>query len=143
MRYDQLNSKWFGDSEKNVRMVFEEARKVECVLVFDEADACFGRRLDEFRSADRVLNLMTNILMQEIEFYKGLIILTTNRDFALDSVFECRLLLRLKFELPDAAARERIWQKFLADCPKLASDVSFVQLVARFPFPAARSRMRC
>ncbi|MEN9979719.1 MAG: ATP-binding protein [candidate division WOR-3 bacterium] len=132
VRYDQLYSKWFGDSEKNVRMVFEEARKAGCVLVFDEADACFGRRLDESHSSDRGHNLMTNILMQELERYEGLMILTTNRDFALDPAFERRLLLRLKFELPDVAARERIWQKFLAGCPKLAPDVSFAQLAVRF-----------
>ncbi len=132
VRYDQLYSKWFGESEKNVRMVFEEARKAGCVLVFDEADACFGRRLDESHSSDRGHNLMTNILMQELERYEGLMILTTNRDFALDPAFERRLLLRLKFELPDVAARERIWQKFLAGCPKLAPDVSFAQLAVRF-----------
>lgn len=132
VRYDQLYSKWFGDSEKHVRMVFEEARRAGCVLVFDEADACFGRRLEEWHSSDRGHNLITNILMQELERYEGLIILTTNRELALDPAFERRLLLRLKFEHPDAAARERIWQKFLAGCPKLAPDVSFNRLAARF-----------
>jgi AAA+ superfamily predicted ATPase len=133
VQYDKLYSKWFGDSEKHIRQVFEEAKEAECVLVFDEADACFGRRLHELHSADRGHNAITNILMQEIERFRGLVILTTNREFAFDKAFERRILLRLEFPVPGVEERERIWRLFLGKCPRLEPDVSFTVLAERFP----------
>ncbi|MGC8798083.1 MAG: ATP-binding protein [candidate division WOR-3 bacterium] len=132
VQYDQLYSKWFGDSEKRIRQVFEEAKEADCVLVFDEADACFGHRLEEVHSTERGYNLITNILMQEIERYRGLVILTTNRDFALDRAFERRILLKLEFSVPGTEEREMIWRQLLGECSRLGPDVSFAVLAQRY-----------
>lgn len=126
--YHQIVSPWFGESERNIPRVFEEARDAGCVLLFDEADALFGARLAERHSCDRSYNQMTNILMQEMERFTGLLILTTNRDFAFDPAFERRILLRVRFEMPDERMREQIWRLFLKDCGKLSADVSFPEL---------------
>ncbi len=138
VRYNELYDRYVGESEKNIRRIFEQAAAADCVLLFDEADACFGSRMDERDATDRMHNLMTNILMQEMERYKGLMILTTNRNYVLDQAFERRILLRLEFPMPGPAEREKIWRLFLQDCPKLSPDVSFVELATRFPFSGGK-----
>jgi SpoVK/Ycf46/Vps4 family AAA+-type ATPase len=77
--YARIYDKWVGDSEKNLIRIFEEAKREDCLLLFDEADALFAKRLNETYSTDRMHNLMTNILMQELERFEGVCILTTNR----------------------------------------------------------------
>ncbi|MGQ9678606.1 MAG: ATP-binding protein [bacterium] len=136
--YHQILSRWFGESERNIVRVFDEARGAGCVLLFDEADALFGVRLAERYAGDRSYNQMTNILMQEVERFDGLMILTTNRDFAFDPAFERRILLRLKFELPDERMREEIWRLFLKGCDKLNDDVSFSELARRYPMTGGK-----
>ncbi len=136
--YPQLYDFFFGESEKNIQRVFQSAREENCVLVFDEADACFVIRLAEHRSADRSYNLMTNILTQEIERFRGLLILTSNREFAIDPAFDRRILLKLNFALPDEKIREKIWEYFLKDCPRLAEDVSLSELARRYPVAGGR-----
>lgn len=138
VNYPRIYDCWFGDSEKNIQRVFQEAKEADCVLLFDEADACFGARLEEKDSTDRTHNQMTNILMQEIERFPRLVILTTNREFAMDRAFERRILLKLKFDIPDETCREKIWQLFLKDCPKLAPDVSFKELAGRYPLTGGK-----
>jgi len=136
--YPRVYDCWFGDSEKNIQQAFREARDEDCVLLFDEADACFGARLDERHSADRSHNLMTNILMQEIERFCGLVLLTTNREVVMDKAFERRILLKLRFDIPDVALRQQIWELFLKDCPKLDKDVSFPELARRYPIAGGK-----
>jgi len=138
VRYHELYNRFVGGSEKNLKRVFEEAKNSQCLLLFDEADACFGARLIESHATDRMHNLMTNILMQEMERFDGLIILTTNRDFAIDQAFERRILLRLEFKIPRTGEREKIWQFFLKGCPKLAPDVSLAQLAERYPLTGGK-----
>ncbi|NPV14136.1 ATP-binding protein [candidate division WOR-3 bacterium] len=136
--YPQIYNRWFGDSEKNIHQVFEDATTAGCVLLFDEADACFGTRFEiESYAGDRCYNTITNILMQEVERFNGLLILTTNRAPALDPAFERRILLSLKFDLPGAEERTKIWRFFLKDCPKLAPDVDFEQLGNRYQLSGA------
>ncbi len=136
--YPQLYNCFFGETEKNIQLVFQTAREENCVLVFDEADACFGVRLAEHHSTDRSYNLMTNVLMQEIERFNGLLILTTNREFAIDPAFDRRILLKLNFALPEEKIREKIWEHFLKDCPRLAEDVSLSELARRYPVAGGR-----
>lgn len=138
VNYARVYSAFFGESERNIKEVFEEAKALDCLLLFDEADSCFAARLEERHSADRAHNLMTNILMQEIEQFDGVVILTTNRDFALDPAFERRILLKLEFGLPDERQREQIWRIFLKDCPKLSPDVSFGELARRYPLSGGK-----
>ncbi|MEO0074945.1 MAG: ATP-binding protein [candidate division WOR-3 bacterium] len=128
VNYDKILSNWVGQSQQNLVRCFEEAEYHDCVLLFDEADALFAKRIEESHSADRMHNNLTNLLMQKLERTKSLIILTTNREVIFDKAFERRLLLKLKFDLPSFEARIKIWHMFLKDCSYLSSDVSFEEL---------------
>jgi SpoVK/Ycf46/Vps4 family AAA+-type ATPase len=130
--YNKIFSMWLGDSEKRMVEVFNEAKQNDCVLVFDEADSLFAGRVNERHSTDRIYNIMTNILMQEIERFSGIVILTTNREVVIDEAFNRRLLFKLKFEIPSQEERTKIWQVLLKDCPSLSADVSFDEL-GRYP----------
>jgi ATP-dependent 26S proteasome regulatory subunit len=148
--YPRIYSRYVGESEENIKKVFWEAKRVDCVLVFDEADACFGVRVEERGAADRSFNLMTNILMQEVERFKGILILTTNREFAFDPAFDRRFLYKLNFGLPDEKQREQIWRILLKDCAKLNPDVSFGELARWYPLSGGQIKnavlkavMRC
>ncbi|NPV14389.1 ATP-binding protein [candidate division WOR-3 bacterium] len=138
VNYPSIYSRYVGDSEKNIKQVFDEAKEADCVLVFDEADACFGVRVEERQAVDRSFNLMTNILMQEVERFDGIVILTTNRDFAFDPAFDRRFLYKLKFDLPDETQRAQIWQILLKDCAKMSPDVSFAELARRYPLSGGK-----
>jgi hypothetical protein len=135
--YDKIYSVWVGGSQKNLVRVFAEAKEKNCVLLFDEADALFAKRIEECHSVDRMNNSMTNLLMQELERTSTLVILTTNREVVIDKAFERRLLLKLKFGLPPAEERAKIWETFLKDCPNLNPDVSFDEL-GRYPLAGGK-----
>jgi AAA+ superfamily predicted ATPase len=130
--YARIYDKWVGDSEKNLIRIFEEAKREDCLLLFDEADALFAKRLNETYSTDRMHNLMTNILMQELERFEGVCILTTNREVAMDEAFGRRLLLKLKFDIPESEERAKIWRKLIPEKAPIASDVNFEELGRRF-----------
>lgn len=138
-----------GESEKMLLRVFAEAEKSDCILLFDEADSLFAQRFSETYSTDRMYNLMTNLLMQELEKFSGIVILTTNREVVIDKAFERRLLLKLKFEMPTPEMCAKIWHFFLKDCPNLGSDVSFEEL-GKYPLTGSKIKnaviktvMRC
>lgn len=112
----QIRSKWLGDSEKNMRRVFSDYDRA-CreytqlpVLLFNEADALFGRRLQAERSADQVQNNLQNILLQAMEDFKGILVATTNLPKQLDPAFDRRFLYKLYFDKPTQAARLQIWK---------------------------------
>ncbi len=130
--YAQIHNMWWGNTEKNIIQVFRNAAENDCVLVFDEADAFFGQRLAEQSSNDRSYNTITNLLMQELDRFEGVVILTSNREFALDEAFERRISLKLQFDLPTAEERARIWTAFFTDEAPLEPDVDFGELGRRF-----------
>lgn len=130
--YAKLLDMWFGNSEKNIVKAFEEAKKNDCVLVFDEADSLFAKRLNENHSTDRTYNYMTNLLMQEIERFDGLVILTTNREFAMDEAFGRRILFKIKFDIPAPEIRAKIWRALIPVNAPVADDVDFNELGKRF-----------
>ncbi|MHA1279832.1 MAG: ATP-binding protein [Candidatus Helarchaeota archaeon] len=132
--YAQIVNQWFGNSEKNIVRVFKEAKRHNCVLVFDEADSLFGKRLTDEDGGNRTYNIMTNLLMQQMELFDGTIILTTNREFVLDSAFERRILLKVNFGVPNPRDRAKIWRMHFTDCVPLAKDVDFDELGKRFDF---------
>jgi hypothetical protein len=103
-------SKYIGETEKNLRSVFDAAERGGAILFFDEADALFGKRSEVKDSHDRYANIEVNYLLQRMEEYRGLAILATNRKSAMDSAFLRRLRFVVDFPFPDAAHRERIWQ---------------------------------
>jgi hypothetical protein len=104
-------SKYIGETEKNLKKVFDAAEQSGAILFFDEADALFGKRTEVKDSHDRYANIEVNYLLQRMEDYRGLAILATNRKSALDRAFLRRLRFLVDFPFPDAASRRRIWQK--------------------------------
>jgi len=104
-------SKYIGETEKNLRKVFDSAEQSGAILFFDEADALFGKRTEVKDSHDRYANIEVNYLLQRMEEYQGLAILATNRKSALDGAFLRRLRFLVDFPFPDTSSRLRIWQK--------------------------------
>jgi hypothetical protein len=111
-------SKYIGETEKNLRRVFDAAEEGGAILLFDEADALFGKRSEVKDSHDRYANIEVSYLLQRMEAYRGLAILTTNMKESLDSAFLRRLRFVVQFPFPDAVHRAEIWRRiFPADTP--------------------------
>jgi AAA+ superfamily predicted ATPase len=106
-------SKYIGETEKNLAQLFDAAERCGAVLLFDEADALFGQRSEVRDSHDRYANLEVAYLLQRIEHYPGLAILTSNMKSVLDRAFLRRLRFVVQFPFPDAALRARLWQRAL------------------------------
>jgi hypothetical protein len=104
-------SKYIGETEKNLRKLFDAAENGGAILFFDEADALFGKRSEVKDSHDRYANIEINYLLQRIESYRGLAILTTNMKSSLDPAFVRRLRFIVNFPFPGAAERTAIWRK--------------------------------
>jgi hypothetical protein len=116
-------SKYIGETEKHLRKIFDAAERSGAILLFDEADALFGKRSQVRDSHDRYANLEVSYLLQRMESYRGIAILTTNMQSALDPAFQRRLRFVVQFPFPDGPSRERIWRKvFPAAAPKEALD---------------------
>ena len=116
-------SKYIGETEKNLRQVFDAAEEGGVILLFDEADALFGKRGEVKDSQDRYANIEVGYLLQRMEAYQGLAILTTNLKSTMDKAFQRRLRFIVHFPFPDAAQREAIWRRaFPAKTPTAALD---------------------
>lgn len=121
----QIVSKYIGETEKNLRRIFDAAEESGAILLFDEADALFGKRSEVRDSHDRYANIEVSYLLQRMESYRGLAILTTNMKSALDTAFLRRLNFIVQFPFPDAAQRANIWRRiFPASTPVENLDVS-------------------
>jgi hypothetical protein len=120
-------SKYIGETEKNLKRVFDAAEASGAVLLFDEADALYGKRSDVKDSHDRYANIEIAYLLQRVEAYRGLAILTTNFRSALDRSFLRRIRYIVQFPFPDQAAREQIWRRELPRTAPL-EDVDFPAL---------------
>jgi vesicle-fusing ATPase len=107
----QVVSKYIGETEKNLSRIFDAAEQGGAILLFDEADALFGKRSEVKDSHDRYANVEVSYLLQRMEAYRGLAILTTNQKSALDTAFLRRLRYVLTFPFPDADARSEIWRR--------------------------------
>ena len=121
----EIKSKWVGDSEKNIKAVFDRYRllvqrsEVAPILLFNEADAIFGQRMEGAQNAvDKMENSIQNIILQEMESLDGILIATTNLTQNLDSAFERRFLYKICFDRPDVSVREKIWHTMI---PSLSS----------------------
>ena len=133
----KLKSKWVGDSEKAVRGVFKIYRSL-CrtgekapILLFNEADAIFGKRIENVeQSVDQMNNAIQNIILEEMESIDGILIATTNLLSNLDPAFERRFIFKVEFHLPERDSRARIWQSMIpnlseADAATLAGKYNF------------------
>jgi len=134
----QVVSKYIGETEKNLRSIFDAAEDSGAILLFDEADALFGKRSEVKDSHDRYANIEVSYLLQRMEAYRGLAILTTNMRHALDSAFLRRLRFIIPFPFPDAPLRRRIWERvFPRQTPTSGLDVD---RLARLNLPGGNIR---
>jgi hypothetical protein len=116
-------SKYIGETEKNLRRVFDAAEQGAAILFFDEADALFGKRSEVRDSHDRYANIEVSYLLQRMEAYRGLAILATNLKSALDTAFLRRIRFIVQFPFPDATQRAEIWRHiFPAEVPVVDLD---------------------
>jgi AAA+ superfamily predicted ATPase len=125
-------SKYIGETEKNLRKVFDEGEKSQTILFFDEADALFGKRSEVRDSHDRYANIEINYLLQRMESYAGASILATNMRAAIDPAFLRRLRTIIEFPMPDVAQREAIWRKSFP-AAATPNGVDFRLLAKHFP----------
>ena len=120
-------SKYIGETEKNLKKVFDVAEQSGAILFFDEADALFGKRTEVKDSHDRYANIEIDYLLQRMEAYRGLAILATNRKTDLDRAFLRRIRFVVNFPFPDTRSREAIWRKsFPPEAPLAELDFGFL-----------------
>ncbi|HRC56531.1 MAG: ATP-binding protein [Myxococcales bacterium] len=128
-------SKWIGETEKQLAKVFDAAEAGHVLLLFDEADALFGQRSTEMRGAtDRYANLEVNFLLQRIERFNGIVILTTNLDASIDKALKRRLAAHIVFQHPDEDEQAELWRRLLASkTAPLGRDIDAQALARNFP----------
>jgi len=132
-------NKYIGETEKNLRKLFDAADAADVILFFDEADALFGKRTEVKDAHDRYANLEVSYLLERMERFKGLAILATNRKKDLDEAFLRRLRFVVEFPLPGVAERLRIWKSVVPDGVD-ASEIDFEFLAQRFPLAGGHIR---
>ena len=132
----KLKSKWIGDSEKNIKALFNTYRNivkdsaVAPIIIFNEADAIFGKRIKEESSTDKMNNAIQNLILQEMEVLDGILIATTNLTENFDPAFERRFLYKILFKAPEVGVKAKIWKSMVNelsedDATRLASDYGF------------------
>ncbi len=128
----RIMSKYIGETEKNIEQVFQQARATNSILLFDEADALFTKRVKVQTSIDRFSNMEVNLLLQEIERFNGIVILTSNLEKNIDKAFERRINFKIRFPFPEPKYRALIWQTlFPRECP-LADDIDWETIGQNF-----------
>ena len=115
----RIRSKWVGDSEKNIKQVFNtykalvRSSEITPIILFNEADGLFGKRIEETSSTDKMSNALQNIILQEMESLEGILIATTNLTENFDSAFERRFLYKILFNAPSAGVKAKIWKSMV------------------------------
>ena len=125
-------SKYIGETEKNLAALFDAAESGHAVILFDEADSLFAKRTEVKSSVDRYANLEVNYLLQRMEQFAGIVILTTNMDTAIDEAFRRRLSFRITFSLPEAPEREKLWRALVPREAAIDAGVDFKMLANKF-----------
>lgn len=133
----QTVSKYIGETEKNLGAIFDEARYVNAVLFFDEADALFSKRTEVKESNDRYANLETSYLLQKIEECDGVCILATNRVGNFDDAFKRRIHYMVEFPIPSYEMRLNLWQSILPPEMPREGNIDFEFLAKNFEYPGS------
>lgn len=128
VRIPAIVSKYVGETEKNLEKCFREAAASGALLLFDEADSIFSKRTEVKDANDRYSNMEVNLLLQEVERFEGVVILTTNLDAAIDDAFERRLNHKIDFPFPDARYRAAIWKRLIPANAPLLGKIDFETL---------------
>jgi len=134
-----VTSKYIGETEKNLAQLLARAEQAEVVLLFDEADAMFGKRTDVKDANDRFANAQTNYLLQRIESFDGIVVLTSNSRGRFDAAFSRRLDLIIEFPLPGPEERRALWLSHLGD-GHAVSPAQLNQIAARAEFAGGHVR---
>jgi AAA+ superfamily predicted ATPase len=133
-------SKWVGETEQNLANVFSAAEEGQAIVLFDEADALFTKRTEVKSSNDRFANLEVNYLLQRLDSFVGIAILTTNLGTAIDAAFKRRLSFRVTFPIPDEDLREQLWRAHLPPNVPQASDIDLAALARKYEFTGGSVR---
>ena len=136
----QVVSKYIGESEKQLAEVFDVAERAGAVLMFDEADALFGKRTTISDAHDRYANIEVSYLLQRIEAFQGILVLTTNLQANMDAAFVRRLQFIVEFQFPDEAQREEIWRISVPRQASVDLDLDFDALAQRYPIAGGSIR---
>ncbi|CAN5732925.1 hypothetical protein BH11MYX3_BH11MYX3_19040 [soil metagenome] len=121
-------SKYIGETEKQLAALFDAAETGHAILLFDEADSLFGKRTEVKSSNDRYANLEVNYLLQRLETFTGIALLTTNHETAIDEAFRRRLALHVRFPLPEEEQREQLWRAMLPPTAPVNKDLDLGRL---------------
>ena len=125
-------SKYIGETEKNLSLIFKEGQASNAILFFDEADAIFGKRSEVKDAHDRYANIEIAYLLQKMDEYDGIVILATNLRKNIDEAFSRRMHFTLEFPIPDEDNRKRIWQNIFPVEAPLDKDIDFTFLAKQF-----------
>ncbi len=132
-------SKWVGETEKNLAKIFDEAQDAHAMLLFDEADSLFAKRTEVKSATDRYANLEVNYVLQRMEQFDGISVLTSNLESGIDPAFMRRLNFRVRFPEPEAEEREILWRKLIPPEAGLG-DVDVSELANRFEMSGGHIR---
>jgi hypothetical protein len=128
----KIISKYIGETEKQLAALFDAAESGHAILLFDEADSIFGKRTEVKSSNDRYANLAVNYLLQRIEAFTGITLLTTNHETAIDPAFMRRLAFHVRVPMPDEQQREKLWRAMLPAAAEFEADLDVVGLAEDF-----------
>ncbi|MBL9020396.1 MAG: ATP-binding protein [Myxococcales bacterium] len=139
----KVMSKWIGETERNLSAIFDAAEDGQVILLFDEADSLFAKRTEVRSSNDRYANLEVNYLLQRLDAFEGIAILTTNSGGSIDPAFKRRLSFRLSFPFPDEDTRAELWRSHLpAEIPR-AGELVFDALARKYQISGGYIRNAC
>lgn len=133
----QIADKYVGETEKRLKDVFDQVQKSQMILLFDEADALFGRRTDAGDAMEKYANTQVSYLLQRIEEYTGIVLMTTNLVSNIDSAFLRRFRYHIQFHMPGKTLRQELWEYMLDDSvPK--ENIDFLYLASQFELSGAQ-----
>jgi SpoVK/Ycf46/Vps4 family AAA+-type ATPase len=136
-------SKWLGETERNLAKIFDAADDGQAILLFDEADSLFARRTEVRSSNDRYANLEVNYLLQRIDSFDGIAILTTNSGGSIDPAFKRRLSFQLSFPFPDEETRAVLWRAHIPPELPRAHELTFEPLARKYQLSGGYIRNAC
>ncbi|MBL0212544.1 MAG: ATP-binding protein [Myxococcales bacterium] len=125
-------SKYIGETEKQLAALFDAAEAGHAILLFDEADSLFGKRTEVKSSNDRYANLEVNYLLQRMESFTGISLLTTNHETALDEAFRRRISLHVRFPMPEEEQRAQLWRAMMPASAPVAGEIDAARLAREF-----------
>ena len=139
----KVMSKWIGETERNLSTIFDAAEDGQVVLLFDEADSLFAKRTEVRSSNDRYANLEVNYLLQRLDSFAGIAILTTNSGNTIDQAFKRRLSFRLSFPFPDEETREQLWRAHLPPELPISGPLALDALARKYQLSGGYIRNAC